>query len=273
MHPLHNKVALITGASSGIGQATALRLGGFGCRIAVLARNAAALQDVVRKAQALNTQALALPTDVTDAEQVRQAVATTVDHFGRLDILLCSAGVSMRAYFAGCDLTALERVMRVNFFGTLYATYYALPHIRKSRGSLVAVSSLTGLRGIPSYSVYGASKFAVIGLYDSLRLELLREGVHVGWVAPGFVDTPLRDKVLGPDGQPWATPPQPPFRVWPVDTCVNRIVRLIVRRRKQALLPAFIGPLFWLDQILLSKIGDAVLRYAFPPEKSSGKMT
>src|SRR5204862_881967 len=154
-----------------------------------------------------------------------------------LDVVVCSAGVSMRAYFAGSDLASLEDVMRVNFFGTLYTTYFAVPHVKRSRGSLVAISSLTGKRGIPSYAVYGASKFAVQGLYESLRLELGRDGVHVGVVSPGFVDTPLRERVLGPDGQPWAQPPPPPFRVWPVARCVDRIVGLIVRRKAQALLP------------------------------------
>jgi NAD(P)-dependent dehydrogenase (short-subunit alcohol dehydrogenase family) len=271
MHSLRDKVALITGGSSGIGQGTALRLAGLGARVVVAARNADALADVVRKAEAAGAQALAVPTDVTDAEQVRRAVEATVDRFGRLDVLVCSAGVSMRAYFANCDLAALERVMRVNFFGTLYATHHALPHVRRTRGSLVAISSLTGVRGIPSYGIYGASKFAVIGLYDSLRLELRRDGVHVGWVAPGFVDTPLRESVLGPDGKPWGTPPEPPFRIWPVEKCVDRVVRLIVKRRKQALLPAFLGPLLWADHIVLSKIGDAVLRWKFPPESPGGE--
>src|SRR5262249_30786777 len=159
---------------------------------------------------------------VTDAEQCRQAVAATVERFGRLDVLLCSAGVSMRAWFADSDPAALEYVMRVNFFGTMYPTYFAIPHVKKTRGSLVAVSSLTGKRGTPSYAIYGASKFAIQGLYESLRLELAADGVHVGVLSPGFVDTPLRQRVLGPDGQPWTQPPPPPFRIWPVERCVDR---------------------------------------------------
>src|SRR5205823_472175 len=178
-----------------------------------------------------------------DSEQMRHAVEGTVAHFGKLDILICSAGLSMRAYFEPSQLEAMEKVMRVNFFGTLYATHFALPHVKQRKGSLVAISSLTGKRGIPSYAVYGASKFAVQGLYEALRLELKRDGVHVGVVSPGFVDTPLRQSVLGPDGKPWPEPPAPPFRVWPVEKCVDRIVRLIVKRRAEALLPAFAGPL------------------------------
>src|SRR5262245_4752404 len=267
MHPLHGKAVLITGGSSGIGRATALRLAGHGARVPVSARNAAALDEVVREAKDRGAEALAVPADVTDAEQCRRAVAAAVERFGRLDVLLCSAGISMRAYFAESDLAAMERVMRVNFFGTLYATHFALPHIRQTRGSLVAISSLTGLRGIPSYSIYGASKFAVQGLYDSLRLELARDGVHVGVVSPGFVDTPLRGRVLGPGGTPWPTQPEPPFRIWPVEKCVDRVVRLIVKRRAQALLPWFVGPLLVLDPLAGCWIGDWVLQTKFPPEQ------
>src|SRR5437899_7259302 len=274
MHPLRDKVVLITGGSSGIGRATALRLAGHGAKVVVAARNAAALEEVVQAITKTGNEALALPTDVTDPEQCRHAVAAAVEHFGRLDILLCSAGLSMRAYFDDSNLEAMDRVVRVNFLGTLYCTYFALPHIKKTHGSLVALSSLTGIRGVPSYALYGATKFAIEGLYDSLRLELKRDRVHVGVIAPGFVETPLRDNVLGPTGAPWENPPPPPFRIWPVEKCVDNIVRLLIRRRRRINLPWFMGPLFWLDEIVLRVIGNAILRYAFPrvlpPEKTAG---
>src|ERR1051326_1801700 len=190
-----NKAVLITGASSGIGKATALRLAREGAQIARASRNRAALEQVQQEIQHAGGSALVLPTDVTDAEQVRQTVDTAALQFGKLDILIAGAGLSMRAYFEGSQLEALERVMRVNFFGTLYATHYALPHVKKTKGSLVAISSLTGKRGIPSYAVYGASKFAIQGLYEALHLELAPDGVHVGVVSPAFVDTPLRANV------------------------------------------------------------------------------
>src|SRR5207249_228999 len=166
MHPLSEKVALITGGSSGIGRATALRLASHGCRVVVAARNRAALEEVVAEVNKGKGQALAVPTDVTHSQDCRRAVDAAVSQFGRLDILLCSAGLSMRTYFENSDLAAMEQVVRVNFLGTLFATYFAVPHVKKSRGSLVAMSSLAGLRGIPSYSLYGATKFAVQGLYE-----------------------------------------------------------------------------------------------------------
>jgi NAD(P)-dependent dehydrogenase (short-subunit alcohol dehydrogenase family) len=266
MGTLRERVVLITGASSGIGRATALRLGGRACRVGLAARNEAALAEVAAGVQERGGHALVLPTDVTDAEQCRRAVAATVERFGGLDVVLCSAGLSLRGYFEGSNLEALERVVRVNFFGTLYVTHFALPHVKRSRGSLVAISSLTGLRGVPSYAIYGASKFAVRGLYEALRLEVKRDGVHVGVLYPGFVDTPLRDNVLGPDGKPWPAPPEPPFRIWPVEKCVDRILRLIERRRAEALLPGFTGPLLTLDDVLRRWIGDYLLAWKFPPD-------
>ena len=267
MESLKNKTVLVTGASSGIGKATALRLAKHGAQVALTSRNRDALDQVRQEIEQAGGAALVAPADVTDAEQVRQAVEAAVARFGKLDILIASAGLSMRAYFEGSQLEAMERVMRVNFFGALYATHFALPHVKKTKGSLVAVSSLTGKRGIPSYAIYGASKFAIQGLYEALALELARDGVHVGVVSPAFVDTPLRSNVLGPDGKPWAVPPPPPFRVWPVEKCVDRILRLIVKRKRQALMPWFTGPLLVIDEILGRVIGDRILTRRFPPEE------
>ncbi len=260
---LQGRVILITGGSSGIGRATAQRLAGHGARLALLARTLEPLQQAVRELQAVGAEALAVPADVTDPAQCQQAINQVVSHFGRLDALICSAGISMRALLDGSDLAALEQVMRVNFFGTLYPTYFAIPHVKQTRGVLVAVSSLTGKRGIPSYSIYSASKFAVRGLYESLRLELAGSGVHVGVVSPGFVATPLRQRVLGPDGQPWQTPPPPPFRVWPVEKCVDCIMQVLVKRRREALLPWFVGPLLALEQLVGGWLGDRYLGRKF----------
>ncbi|MBI2807571.1 MAG: SDR family oxidoreductase [Planctomycetes bacterium] len=259
------KSVLITGASSGIGRGVALRLAGLGAQIGLVARNQDALELVRKEIAAAGGTAVVLPADVTDAEQVRASVEGMIAQFGQLDILLASAGLSLRAYFESCQLEALERVMRVNFFGALYATHFALPHVKKAKGSLVAVSSLTGKRGIPSYAIYGASKFAIQGLYEALELELRPDGVHVGVVSPAFVDTPLRANVLGPDGQPWANPPAPPFRVWPVEKCVDRIIRLLVKRKRQTLMPWFAGPLLTFDELLGRVLGDRILMRRFPP--------
>jgi NAD(P)-dependent dehydrogenase (short-subunit alcohol dehydrogenase family) len=256
MNPLSHKVALITGASSGIGRATALRLAGLGVRVALAARTVSALHDVAAEIRQAGGQALVLPTDVTDPVQCRCAVERTVEQHGRLDLLICSAGISMRSPFEGACLEAMQRVMHVNFFGTMYATYHAIPHVKAAGGSLVAISSLVGKRGTPTYAIYGASKFAVQGLYESLRLELAPAGVHVGVVSPGHVGTELRERVLGPDGKPWPQQPPVPFRVWPVEACVDCIIRLIVQRKAEVLLPPIVRPLLALDHIIGTWLGD-----------------
>src|SRR5262245_28008483 len=150
MQPLLDRAVLITGASSGIGRAAAVRLAELGARVALVARTVPALEEVAAEVRRAGGTALVAPADVTDSEQCRLAVEKAVGAFGRLDVLICSAGVSMRAYFDGSSLGAMESVMRVNFFGTLYATHHALPHVKAARGSLVAVSSLVGKRGCPT---------------------------------------------------------------------------------------------------------------------------
>lgn len=266
MKSLRDKVVLVTGASSGIGEATALRLAEYGSQLALVSRNHAALQQVAEQCTQRGARHLVVPTDVAESEQCRRAVEHTVTTFGRLDIVINCAGLSMRAYFDGSDLAAMERVMRVNFFGTLYMTHFALPHVQRTKGSLVAVSSMVGKRATPAYALYGASKFAIHGFYEALHIELKHDGVHVGVVAPAFVDTPLRIRALGADGQPATERPPDQFRVWPVASCVDCIVDVIVKRKREALLPWFAGPVLILDQLLGRRLGDRMLDKRFPPE-------
>lgn len=263
MPRLQDRVAVVTGASSGIGRASAVELARQGAQLALIARTVPALEEVADEVRHLGRQALVLPADVTDRAACRAAIERAAAAFGRIDILLCCAGVSMRSRFEQTDLSAIERLMQVNFFGTLYPTSFALPHVKATRGSLVAVSSLVGKRGTPTYAIYGASKFAVQGLYESLRLELHDAGVHVGVFSPGHVGTPLRDRVLGPDGKVWATPPPAPFRVWPVQMCAEKIAEQIIRRRPEVLLPGFVRWLLALDQILGPWLGDRFIRRQF----------
>ena len=176
MQDFTGKVAVITGASSGIGRAAALRLAALGADVALAARTETALHDVASHVRALGRRALVLPTDVAEPESCRRMVETAVDQLGRLDIMLCCAGISMRTTFAESDPAVMEKVMRVNFFGTMHASWHAIPHLRRTRGSLVALSSLTGKRGTPFYSVYGASKFAIQGLFESLPWSWRRMG-------------------------------------------------------------------------------------------------
>lgn len=263
MSGLAGKVILITGGSSGIGRATAERVAQLGARVALAARTPAPLEEAAQAVAATGAEVLALPTDVGDAAQCQAMVTRTVERFGRLDALINSAGISLRGSFEATTPETTERIFRVNVLGTIFATQAAVPHVRAARGSLIALSSLAGRRGAPSYAIYGASKFAVCGLYEALRVELSDAGVHVGLVCPGFVGTPLREKQLGPDGEPHPEPQPVPFKIWPVEKVADCILSLLQTRKGEIYLPWFVRYYVGLDALMHQFWSDRILRDRF----------
>jgi NAD(P)-dependent dehydrogenase (short-subunit alcohol dehydrogenase family) len=146
---------------------------------------------------------LIVPTDVGDPEACKALMEAAMEKFESIDVLVNNAGVSMRAMFRDItDLTLFERVMKINYLGSVYCTHYALEHVIASKGLLVAISSLTGKTGVPSRTGYAASKHAMQGFFDSLRIELMGTGVDVLVASPGFVDSGIRTRALGTDGRP-----------------------------------------------------------------------
>ncbi|MSR31392.1 MAG: SDR family oxidoreductase [Gemmataceae bacterium] len=257
------KTALITGGSSGIGLGIALELCRQGARLALLGRNPSKLEEAAGKIKALGGEVHCLSADVGEIQELEKAVEQTLDRLGSLDMAIASAGVSVRSRFMETSPAILEQVMRTNFFGVANLARFTLPHLEKTRGSLVAISSLAGRRGVPEYSAYGASKFAVQGLLDSLRMEVALLGIHVGVVSTGFVDTPLRNQVLGGNGSVLPDSTKLPFRLWPLETCVKMTINLIEKRKREALLPWFVRPLFAFDVATGGKLGDRYLGRKF----------
>ena len=203
---MSRKTYLITGASTGIGAALARTWASRGDNVVLAARSEDALRELARLC---GSRALAVPTDVTDPKQCEAMVKAAVDRFGGLDVLVNNAGISMWARFRDVtDLSLVERIMRVNYLGTVYSTHYALPHLLASKGLVVGISSLTGKTGVPTRSGYAASKHAMQGFLDSIRIELRGTGVGVLVVSPGFVKTDIRSKVLGTDGKSRETSPR-----------------------------------------------------------------
>ncbi len=166
-----------------------------GDNVVLAARN----EDELRKlAKECGPNALVVKTDVTDPKQCEAMVKAAVDRFGGIDVLVNNAGISMWARFREItDLTLFERIMKVNYLGTVYSTHYAIEHLIRSRGLVVGISSLTGKTGVPTRSGYAASKHAMQGFLDSIRIELRGTGVDVLVVSPGFVKTDIRSRVLG----------------------------------------------------------------------------
>ncbi|RZJ77742.1 MAG: SDR family oxidoreductase [Flavobacterium sp.] len=195
------KVVVITGASSGIGKALAEELAKRGANVVLGARQYVTLCEITAELEAKYTiKALAVQADVSKEEDCESLIKQTITTFGKIDVLINNAGLSMRALFNDLDLSVLKNLMDVNFWGTVYCTKYALPEILKTKGSVVGVSSIAGYRGLPGRTGYSSSKFAMNGFMEALRTELLKTGVHVMVACPGFTTSNIRVAALAKDG-------------------------------------------------------------------------
>ena len=237
MAPYGGKTIVVTGASQGIGKALALALASQKARLALAARDEAALAEVADACRTRGADALVVPTDVTRPAECERLVAATVERFGGVDVLVNNAGASMWARFDEVqDLSVYESLMRVNYLSCVYLTHAALPHLVKSRGQIVAVASLAGLTGVPTRSGYAASKHAVFGFFDSLRIELAGSGVSVTVVAPDFVVSEIHRRSIGPDGRPLGGSPMQEAKIMTAEECAQRILAAMTARRRLAIL-------------------------------------
>jgi dehydrogenase/reductase SDR family member 7B len=198
---MNNKVVIITGASSGIGKALAFAFGREGAKIIITGRKKEPLVEVSNALTAAGIDNLPIVSDVSIETDNQDVVNQTIAKYGKIDILINNAGISMRAMFEDCEVEVIKKVMDINFYGTVYATKYALPHIKATKGSIVGISSIAGYRGLPVRTGYSASKFAMNGFLEALRTELLHTGVHVLTACPGFTASNIRVASLGADGQ------------------------------------------------------------------------
>lgn len=247
---LYDKVAIVTGGSSGIGRATALALASDGAHVALAARNVAALREVAQAIQLLGREALVVPTDVTRQDQVNRLVAETLARWKQVDILVANAGVYIRCPITDLTAAEVERSMAVNFYGALHAVLAVLPHMldRKS-GHLVLVSSMDGKKGIVLDGPYVTAKFALAGFGEVLRQELYGSGVHVTTVFPGRVDTPM----IATLRVPWISAKIPPEAV------ARAIVRAIRRRQPEVIVPFQARALVYVNT-LSPRLGDWIAR-------------
>jgi short-subunit dehydrogenase len=254
---MNDKIILITGASSGIGAELARQVSRLGAKCVLAARDRNALEQVARDCPG----ALIVPTDVTNPDDCKRLVEQAVAHFGRIDVLVNNAGVSQWALFEQItDLTIFEKIMRVNHLGSVYCTYHALPYIKKTKGLLVAVSSLTGKTGVPTRTAYSASKHAMQGFFDSLRIELLGTGVDVLVVSPGFVQTPVRERAFGADGKPLGQSHLDEAGVMPVEECVRQIVHAMQKRKRELVMTSRGRLAQWLKLIAPAMVDKIALR-------------
>jgi short-subunit dehydrogenase len=264
MLDLRGKTVVITGASAGIGASTAKVCAKRGAIVVLAARRLAELEKVAGEVRALGGTAHVVECDVTSAEANDKLVAEAVAKTGGVDVFIANAGVTMLAAFSRADVATFKRVMDVNYFGVLYGLKAALPHVRARKGQLTVVSSFTGKRGVPTRSGYSASKWAVHGLCEALRVELLGSGVGVTIFCPGFVDTDIRHRAVGID--PSAAAIARPKGESP-DVVAERLVRAIERRKREVVTPFSLKLVLWLDALAPS-IVDRLLRWKVPTPES-----
>ena len=233
---MNNKIVLITGASSGIGRAMAFAFGREGAKIVICARNADALDQVARELRQATIDVLALTADVSVEADVKRLIEQTIAHYGRLDVLINNAGITMRSMLVDTDPAVIQKVMDINFMGTVYATRYALPHIQQTKGSIVGISSIAGYRGLPVRSGYSASKFAMNGFLEALRTELLHSGVHVLTACPGFTASNIRFTALDAHGQVAGETVRDESSMMSADECADHILRAVKTRKRELIL-------------------------------------
>ena len=262
------KTVVVTGASSGIGKALTLQLADEGAWLALAAREVQRLDALVLECQQRGGKAIAIQTDVADESQCCALIQRTQETYGRIDMLVNNAGMAVVSKLEDLpDLHHFKQVMDVNFYGIVYCSYYALPYIKEASGRIVNVSSLGGVMAIPFNTSYIASKFAVNGFSDSLRMELTKAGVSVTVICPYWVVTEFHERYLDRNGKPKGPSGRAIYtdKTMTANRCAQIILKAARRRKREVLMgPGRIG--VWLKLIapnLVDKmVVEAVLRPA-----------
>ncbi len=267
MYTLKDKVVAITGASSGIGLALAAEALNRGAKIAVCARNLEKLlASLPQNSNKGNT--LTVAADVSKEADCNNFIQSAVAKWGRVDVLINNAGISMRAMFEDLDITVLRELMDINFWGTVYTTKAAVTSIRENKGVIVGVSSIAGFRGLPARTGYSASKFAMQGFLEGLRTELLHTGAHVMWVSPGFTASNIRNVARSADGSQQGETPLDEGKLMSAERCAAIILNG-VEKRKRTIIMTLQGKLTVLINKLLPGLADKLVFNHFLMEPNS----
>ena len=233
---VQNKVVIVTGASSGIGLACAREFAIRGSSVVMAARNFEAIEKESEEINSGGHDAFAVKTDVSEENDCRKLIEAATNKYGRIDVLINNAGISMRSLFNDVDLKVLKRLMDVNFWGTVYCTKFALSYLIESKGSVTGISSIAGFHGLPGRTGYSASKFAMHGFLEALRIENLRTGLHVLIAAPGFTATNIRKTALVANGEQQGESPRSEDNFMPAGEVAKHIYKAIKKRKRSLIL-------------------------------------
>lgn len=265
---MKGKVVIVTGASSGIGKACAEVFGLNGAKIVITGRNVDKLQAAANELQTKGIDVLAVVADVAKEEDNYKVVEATLQKYGRIDVLINNAGISMRALFNDLDVSVIKQVMDINFYGAVYATKAALPEIIKNRGSVIGISSIAGYRGLPARTGYSASKFALQGFLESIRTELLYTGVHVLTACPGFTASNIRNTALSKDGSSQSESPLNEGKIMTAEEVAKAIYKATISRKRDLVLTSQGKLTVFLNKWLPSFMDNMVYNH-FAKEKDS----
>lgn len=268
---MKNKTIIITGGSSGIGEATAFAFAKRGANIVLAARRANKLTEVADTCIKMGANAMVVVCDVTREEDCSRLITTTVEKFGEIDVLVNNAGISMRAMLNDCDIDVIKQVMDTNFWGAVYCTKYALPYLLKNKGSVISVSSVSAILGLPARTGYSASKFALDGFMQSLRIETLHQGLHVGIVYPGYTESNIRNFALNKDGKPQQESPLDERKLMPASKVADTIVNLVIKRKRQKILTNLGHLSKWLNTFFPSWVDGLVYKFVSKEKDSPFK--
>ena len=235
---MKDKVVIITGGSSGIGKALAEVFGRKGSKVLITGRNGGDLDSAVTELRNQGIDAHGFTSDVSREEDNQKMAAEALRLFGRIDILINNAGITMRALFEDVDMDVIRKVMDINFYGVLYATKYCLPEIIRNKGSVIGISSIAGYRGLPARTGYSSSKFALNGFLEVLRTEMLKRDVHVMTACPGFTTTNIRKRSLTKDGSLQGESPRDETKMMTAEECAVHIYNATIKRKKILVLTA-----------------------------------
>lgn len=230
---MQGKVIVITGATSGIGKALAYEYAGKGSHIVIGARSQDLLTDISDDLKSKGCKVAIAQTDVTNENDCRNLILTAIENFGKIDVLINNAGISMRALFEDVDLSVIRKLMDVNFWGSVYCTKYALPYILKQKGSIVGVSSIAGIVGLPARTGYSASKFAIGGFLESIRIENLKKGLHVLVAYPGFTASNIRKTSLSATGTSQGESPRNENEMMSSEEVASHIYKAVKKRKNK----------------------------------------
>lgn len=249
---MKDKVVIITGGSSGIGKALAEKFGKNGSRILITGRNKTDLDQAVLELKGKGIDVHGMIADASQQEDNRKMADEALKLFGKIDILINNAGITMRALFEDLDLSVVKKVMDINFYGALFATKACLPEIIRNKGSVIGISSIAGFRGLPGRIGYSASKFALNGFLEVLRTEMLHRGVHVLTACPGFTASNTRKRALNKDGNAQGESPRDESKMMTAEECADHIYRATLKRKNFLILTAQGKLAVWMNRLFPS---------------------